>query len=64
MSVGAIITNSHPFTSIIGAHFGAGEEFEVTIIGSHNIQARHLRTGSIVWLRRVGSVPRFATQGS
>lgn len=61
MNVGAHITNSHAFTSIIGAHFAAGEVFEITIVGSHNIQAVHLRTGSVVWLRRVGDTPRFAT---
>ena len=53
LSVGAVVVNDRPFTSPVGAHFAAGERFEVEIVG-RSTRRRHVGTGSVVWLR--GSV--------
>jgi hypothetical protein len=50
LTVGAIVINDKSFTTPIGTHFAAGEEFEVTIVG-RSTMCHHVRTRSTVWLQ-------------
>lgn len=50
LKVGAVLFNSKPFTSRTGAHFAAGAEFEVLIVGTVSVQLRAQLCGSLVWL--------------
>lgn len=58
--LGAVVVNDRPFTSPIGAHFAAGERFEVEIVG-RSTRCRHARTGSVVWLRGSAVGSTFST---
>lgn len=60
LAVGAVVTNDRPFTSPIGAHFAAGERFEVEIVG-RSTRCRHLGTGSVVWVQGSAHGSRFLT---
>lgn len=58
--VGEVIVNDRPFTSPIGAHFAAGEQFLVEIVG-RSTRCSHLGTGSVVWVQGSKRGSRFVT---
>ena len=58
LAAGVIVTNDAGFTSPTGAHFAAGERFEVEIV-ERSTRARHLGTGSVVWIQGSTAGARF-----
>lgn len=49
------IKNLASFTSGIGCYFRHDETFTVTIVGTEQHQARHDKTGSVIWFLGLGS---------
>lgn len=47
---GQIVACSRAFTSPIGAHFLAGDQFEVELVG-RSTRLRSLRGGCVVWIQ-------------
>ena len=45
---GQVVTNSHDFTSPIGAFFRKGERFVISNVGK-NLQLHGEKCGSVVW---------------
>jgi len=56
--VGQIVTCDRPFTSLIGAHFRAGDRFAVDLVG-RSTRCRHELTGSVVWIQGSDEGSRF-----